>query len=142
MKKFYCLISKIILIPFLFAKSVFAQTPTADPNVIINPGALGFQIPTFSDLLTFLIRFAFVLAGLAALLFLLWGSFDWIASGGEKEKVSSARSKIIQALIGVIVIIATLTIIWSLENIVFKRTLCFGISCPITLPQLLRPVTP
>lgn len=39
-------------------------------------------------------------AGLAVLVFLLWGAFDWITSGGDKEKISSARRKIVNALIG------------------------------------------
>lgn len=125
----------------IFFLAPFGVNAQVDPaEVIISERGLGFQIPTFSDLLTFIIRFFFVLAGLAALLFLLWGSIDWITSGGDKDKVESARNKIVQALMGVIVVIATLTIIWSLENIVFQKKLCFGISCPITLPELLKPV--
>ena len=112
----------------------------ADDTVIVDPGpsGLGFEIPNFSILLTFMIRFFFVLAGISALLYLLWGSLDWITSGGEKEKVEKARGKIMNALIGVIVIVATLSIIWTLEQVVFKKALCFGISCPMTLPVLLK----
>lgn len=123
----------MVLIGGLFVKA-------ADDTVIVDqgPNGLGFEIPNFSMLLTFMIRFFFVLAGISALLYLLWGSLDWITSGGEKEKVEKARGKIMNALIGVIVIVATLSIIWTLEQVVFKKALCFGISCEMTLPVLLK----
>ncbi|OGK29479.1 hypothetical protein A3D06_00025 [Candidatus Roizmanbacteria bacterium RIFCSPHIGHO2_02_FULL_40_9] len=118
----------------LLASSAFA----GDAAVQINTGTLGFAIPTFSDLLTFLVKFFFVIAGLAALFFLLWGALSWVTSGGDKDNVAAARGKIVSALVGVLVIIATLTVIWSLEQIVFKGKLCFGISCPLNLPTLLK----
>lgn len=117
---------------------VQAQGQPASNTVEVDQGALGFQIPNFSEILTFMIRFFFVLAGISALLFLLWGSLDWVTSGGEKDKVEKARAKILNALIGVIVIVATLSIVWTLEQVIFRENLCFGISCPMTLPLLLK----
>ncbi|MFS8158905.1 MAG: hypothetical protein ACMG6E_01585 [Candidatus Roizmanbacteria bacterium] len=123
----------------LLPKAVYADVPG---QVQVNTGAvasggLGFGIPTLSAVLTFLIRFFFVIAGLAALLYLLWGSLDWVMSGGDKDKVDKARQKIMAALIGVIVIVATLSIVWALEQVVFQQAICFGLSCPLTLPPLL-----
>ncbi len=43
-------------------------------------------------------------AGLACLIYLLWGAFDWISSSGEKEKVQKAQSKITDAVIGMLLI--------------------------------------
>lgn len=122
----------------LLASSAFAGPGPADSAVQINTGTLGFAVPTFSDLLTFLVKFFFVIAGLAALFFLLWGALSWVTSGGDKDNVAAARGKIVSALVGVLVIIATLTVIWSLEQIVFRGKLCFGISCPLNLPTLLK----
>jgi len=124
----------------LFIMGGFFVRAQSSDTVIVDsgPAGLGFEIPNFSMLLTFMIRFFFVLAGISALLYLLWGSLDWITSGGEKDKVEKARGKIASALIGVIVIVATLSIIWTFENVVFKKALCFGISCPMTLPVLLK----
>lgn len=42
----------------------------------------------------------FIFAALLVLFYLIWGAFDWITSGGDKEKVGSARKKIYAALIG------------------------------------------
>ena len=44
----------------------------------VDKGTLGFEIPTFGEILTFIIRLFFVLAGIAALLYLLLGAFTWI----------------------------------------------------------------
>lgn len=134
-----------ILIVFLFlftaasvrAEGVLAQAiPSSGPPVQVT---LPFQIPTMSDLLTFLIRFFFAVAGLVALVYLMLGSISWITSGGNKENVEKAREKIQAAIIGVILIVLVLAIIWTIEQVVFAAKICFGISCPLTIPTLIRP---
>ena len=104
----------------------------------INTGQLGFQIPSLGDILTFIIRAFFVIAGLAALLYLLLGALAWITSGGDKEAISAAQQKIQAAVIGMILIVAVLAIIWTLEQVVFNRRICLGLSCPLTLPGLIK----
>ncbi len=139
LKKNITIVSANAILFMTAAAKVFGQAP--DPaEVQINETDIGFRIPNFSELLSFMIRFFFVIAGLAALFYMLWGAFSWVVSGGESDAVEKARSKITAAVIGVLLIVATLAIIWSLENIVFKRAICFGISCPVTLPNLLEPV--
>ncbi|MBI2051606.1 hypothetical protein HYT33_02475 [Candidatus Roizmanbacteria bacterium] len=98
---------------------------------------LGFAVPTLSQLLTFLVRFFFVLAGLGALLFLLWGAFSWVTSGGAKENVEKARDKIQAAIIGLILIVAVLAIMVTLEQVVFQQKICVGLTCEITVPNLI-----
>lgn|SRR3989338_3622405 len=71
--------------------------------------------------------------------FYSWGGLAWIVSGGNKESVEKARDKIVAALIGVIIMVAVLSLVVALEQVVFKQSICFGISCPITLPDLLKP---
>lgn len=135
---------------FIGQSHVFAQTPT--PCLTAAPGnpqpscaigvdqrALGFRIPSLSDVLTFAIRAFFIIAGLAALLFLLMGALAWVTSGGDKENVSKAQSKITNAIIGVILIAVVLAVIVTLEQVVFAGHICLGLSCPITIPGLLQP---
>ena len=127
----------LFFLSFFIARPVVAQAP--DPaQVQVNAVALNFQIPTFADILTFLIRFFFVIAGIAALVMLLWGALSWVTSGGEKEGVQKARDKIVNAIVGIILVVVALSIIWSMENIVFQKKICFGLSCPVTLPNLLK----
>ncbi len=120
----------------VFYSPVFAQAKEA--QIQVDTGALRFQIPTFSDLLTFLMRFFFVIAGIAALIMMLWGALAWVTSGGEKEGVQAARDKIVAAIVGVLLIVVALAVIWSMEQIVFQGKICFGLSCMVTLPALLK----
>jgi hypothetical protein len=112
---------------------------STDPKcIVVDQKGLGFRIPTFSEILTFTIRAFFIVSGLAALFFLLLGAFAWITSGGEKEKVGEAQKKIQAAVIGLIMIVVVLSLVITLEQVVFGGKLCFGLSCPITLPSLLK----
>jgi len=104
----------------------------------IDTGELGFKIPSLGDLLTFAIRAFFVIAGLAALFYLLLGALGWVTSGGDKDAVTVAREKIQAAVLGMILIVAVLAIIWTLEQVIFNRRICLGLSCPLTLPGLVE----
>jgi len=106
--------------------------------VSVDAGSLGFKIPTLGDILTFAIRVLFVVAGLAALFYLLLGAFAWVTSGGDKDAVTAAREKIQAAVIGMILIVGVLAIIWTLEQVIFNRRICLGLSCPLTLPGLIE----
>lgn len=44
-----------------------------------------------------------VISAVVALIFLIWGGFKWITSGGDKTKVEAARNTIIAAVVGLIV---------------------------------------
>jgi hypothetical protein len=129
-----------LMLPVLHA--VHAQ-PTVGPQTSITiqvaESDIGFKIPGLADILTFIIRIFFVIAGLVALLYLLLGAFSWITSSGEEEAVGKARQKITAAVIGVILIVAVLAVIVTLEQVVFKTKICFGISCPATIPSLVHP---
>jgi len=106
--------------------------------VSVDAGSLGFKIPTLGDILTFAIRVLFVVAGLAALFYLLLGAFAWVTSRGDKDAVTAAREKIQAAVIGMILIVGVLAIIWTLEQVIFNRRICLGLSCPLTLPGLIE----
>jgi len=125
-----------------------ADTMTAMPVILagslpacvsVDAGSLGFKIPTLGDILTFAIRVLFVVAGLAALFYLLLGAFAWVTSGGDKDAVTAAREKIQAAVIGMILIVGVLAIIWTLEQVIFNRKICLGLSCSLTLPGLIVP---
>jgi len=93
----------------------------------------GIAPPSLSDILTFVIRGFFILAGLAAILYLLMGAFAWVTSEGEKENVEKAREKIQAAVLGLIIVFIVLALVALVENI-FNTGL--GISKPITVPTL------
>lgn len=51
-----------------------------------------------------IITIIFAVAIIAVLLMLVIGAFNWITSGGDKEAVGKARQRIINALIGLVVL--------------------------------------
>ncbi len=104
----------------------------------VDVGALGFRIPSLADILTFAIRAFFAIAGIAALFYMLIGAFGWVTSGGDKDSITAARERIQAAVVGMILIVAVLAVIWTLEQVIFKRRVCLGLSCPVTLPGLIE----
>src|SRR3989344_1758241 len=104
----------------------------------VEVSSLGFQIPTLGDILTFAIRAFFAIAGLAALFYMLLGAFAWVTSGGDKDAITAAREKIQAAVVGMILLVAVLAVVWTLEQVIFKRRICLGLSCSVTLPGLIE----
>jgi len=122
---------------FNFMLAVYAQAQDATyPKV-----QLGFKIPNITDILTFIFRFFFIIAGLVALLYLLLGALAWITSGGNKENVDKAREKIQAALVGLILIFVVLAVVVVIENIFFLPEQGLGLSKPIVFPGLIQPGT-
>ena len=59
----------------------------------------------------------FIAAILLCLFVIIWGGFSWMTSGGDKQKLSQARQKIVFAVIGLIVVflaIFIVNLIWTL----------------------------
>ncbi|TSC87861.1 MAG: Uncharacterized protein G01um10147_364 [Microgenomates group bacterium Gr01-1014_7] len=73
--------------------SIQIQRPTRENNQPIGFANLGDFI---QNTLTLLL----ILAVVVVLLMLIWGAFEWIFSGGDKEAVGKARGRIINALVG------------------------------------------
>jgi len=66
---------------------------------------------SFSGLINGILSFVLVIAAVLVLVFLLWGGFDWIISGGDKGKTEQARSKIVSAVIGLVIVAASFAIL-------------------------------
>lgn len=113
---------------------------TTTLTIKVDQTKLGFRIPNLADILTFIIRGFFVIAGLTALFYLLLGAFGWITSGGAEDSVKAARDKITAAIVGVILIVVVLALVVTLEQIIFQGRICFGLSCAASIPSLIEPL--
>ena len=88
------------------ASSAFAQ---AGNSVNPCPGAGQFtklcnlNANNIGGIIGAAVTFILIIAVLIALFFLIFGGIRWITSGGDKEKVESARGTIIAAIIGLII---------------------------------------
>ncbi|VVA43588.1 conserved hypothetical protein [Candidatus Roizmanbacteria bacterium] len=79
------------------------------PPAAMNVGGAD-PVQGLGKLIGFGIQMFIMVAGIFLLIYLLWGAFDWISSGGEKEKISKAQSKITNALIGIVLVFVVLTV--------------------------------
>lgn len=107
-------------------------------KILPPPGLESFSQPesAISRILTVGIRVFFIVAGLVALYYMLWGGFDWITSGGQKEKLETARNRLTNAIIGLFFIVLALAIVGTLEQLAFKHQICFGITCGFNIPKI------
>lgn len=80
----------------------------------------------FGSFLSGILSAVMVIAVLLVLLYLLWGAIEWITSGGDKGKTEKARDKMTQAVIGLIVLAASLTIIALAQSFLGISVLNFG----------------
>lgn len=92
---------------------LLAQSPTLSPRGVFGT----IQVPNeilplirkggegaggISLVLSNLINLIYVLATIIFVFMLIWGAFEWLTSGGDKEKVAAARSRLINAFIGIV----------------------------------------
>src|ERR1035437_8110147 len=88
------------------------STPILAPGGVPTGGAISFNI-----ILQAFITLLFVVGVLMALSYLVWGGMSWTLSGGDKQKVQTARNKIIYSIIGLIVIFLAYLIINSIGKL-------------------------
>lgn len=91
-------------------KDIFGQiNPPEALQKFIGNDPTGEQ--GISKLLSNMIALFYTAAAIVLIFMLLWGAFDWITSEGEKEKLESARNKIINAIIGIMLFAVAFAVI-------------------------------
>jgi len=90
-------IKKIVFLSLFLPSPVFAfcTTFTGEPTDII--GCL------YTDVVQ--------LSGICALLMIVIGGFEWLTSAGDPTKISSAKEKITEAIIGLLIVLASYLIL-------------------------------
>ena len=131
MKKTLAFISSSLSF-LVLAPAVLAQ----DVNIGINKGVLKGVNPGNrpGGVLTQALTIIFVIAALAVLFYLILGAFQWITSGGDKDKVAKARSGIVNALIGFALLALAALIVQVVGQILNINPFDFN-----TLPSLNSP---
>lgn len=76
----------------------------------IAPGNKNFSDPyaATGHLFANGIRLFILLAAIVMLVYLFWGAMDWITSKGEEEKIVKARNKIMNSILGIIIVVIAL----------------------------------
>jgi len=84
------------------SNSLVLTCQITNPQILIEAPDKGYK--TLGNFTTNVLTLSFGLAVLVVLVMLIWGAFEWISSGGDKEAVGKARNRIINALIGIAVL--------------------------------------
>lgn len=92
----------------------FEKTPINFRNAARNLGLPGFNTGTAADnfgtLVARIMNVVMAAALLLVLFYLVWGAIEWLTAGGEKGKTETARNKITNAVIGIVILSGTLAI--------------------------------
>lgn len=86
--------------------------PALKPIIQRDPSGAG----GLSLFLSNLVALIYSIAAIVFVLMILWGAFDWVSSGGDKEKIENARRKIFSALVGIALFAAAFAIIQVLAG--------------------------
>jgi hypothetical protein len=79
------------------------------------------------------------IGALLVIVFFIWGAIDWIAAGGDSGKLEKARQKMMHSAIGLIILVASFTLIGLLGDVLFGEEFSL---LEISLPSALKENTP
>ncbi len=80
------------------------------------------KITSLGQLVSTLVPTIFSVAATAVVIYFLWGAFNFLKSGGNKEEVANARNMITHAIIGFIILMFAFLILQFLLSSLFKIT--------------------
>jgi len=95
MKKFFLGLLAFLALPFMVSAGTI--------------GSLGDLLAVFVSIINALMPFIVALA----VLFFVWGVFQFVASAGDEEKRTEGRNKMIYGIIGIFVMVS----VWGLVNL-------------------------
>lgn len=72
---------------------------------------------TIGDVFSDALKYVFIFAGLGVLVYLLYGGFQLMISGGDPAAIDEAKGKITNAIIGFIIIFTSYWLIQIIETI-------------------------
>ncbi|MBI3952625.1 MAG: hypothetical protein HY336_01560 [Candidatus Doudnabacteria bacterium] len=113
MKKLQIFIGCIVVLAF--ALTAFAATPGLNyPNQ--PTGLPGSNQDTATGWVTKIINIALAIVGILAVAYLIYGGFRYITSAGNQEAAEAGKKAIINAIVGLIIIILSYVIIIVIMN--------------------------
>lgn len=102
------------------------KLPGSDEYV---PNIPGFKIePTLAGVVNSFLGIIFYLAAFLAFFWLVWGAFQYLFAGGNKEELAKARARITYAVIGLIIVILSFAMAQFVQQVLKPQR-----GTPITL---------
>lgn len=95
----------------------------------------------FGSLISQILNIALIAGVIAVLFFLILGAFEWLTAGGDASKVTKAREKMTNAVIGLVVLVSVVAIMMFVQTLLNICIINFGTNCR-TSENVGRVVTP
>lgn len=127
--KFFSIIILGFLIMFLCPSSLLAEgkTSSLEDSLIYGGGLSNVGEQVFeanngvpkvgvTEIVSRIIRVALGFLGIIFLTLIIYAGFNWMTAGGDKEKVEKSKKLIINAIIGLAIVLASYTITWFITS--------------------------
>ncbi|MBI3385037.1 hypothetical protein HY030_02490 [Candidatus Gottesmanbacteria bacterium] len=75
-----------------------------NPAISANIGTPGDFAGKLAGFIAVILKLGLVIAAVMSLVYLLWGAFEWVVSGGDKTNLENARNKIVHSVIGLAIV--------------------------------------
>lgn len=119
-------LNKKIFLATLFSLFIFFAFVRTSQAAISNPviGELGTSEGAedgskFISYTVYLWKVSINLGALAVLFFFIWGAIEWITAGSDSKKTEQARSRITNAVIGLVILVFSFTILSFVSKVFF-----------------------
>ena len=111
----------ILVVSFMLLMQPQPATAQLGLNRTNQPGGIvparGDSASTLSTIIRNLVTLFYSIGSLGFTVMVLWGSVNWVLSGGDKEKIAGARKKIMTAVMGIFLLALSFPIIALIAQI-------------------------
>lgn len=83
-----------------------------------SSGVLTGASNSFADVVGAAMSGVMTVAFVLVLFYLLWGGIEWITAGGDSSKIQKGRDRIVQSIIGLIVLASTVAMFIVLQQFI------------------------
>lgn len=93
-------------------------------DILKNPGIPGLKYgpdTKFGTVLTDFLGIVFLLATFLTFFWLTWGAFQYMSAGGDKQKLSEAKSRITWAIVGLIIVFVAFLVAQFVADVLQPR---------------------
>lgn len=115
-----------VLCASMFSTTAFAAACTNDKPVLLFPAWFHgleckddvVQITKINQIWIIvmnIVQWLIIAGGYVALYFIIWGGFKYITSAGDPQKVTGAKNAITNAVIGLIIVLASVAIVRTIQ---------------------------
>jgi type IV secretory pathway VirB2 component (pilin) len=110
--KYFCKKRTVILASSIFVAVLFlfAWAAGAQVDVGLDSANPGLGEADLETIIVNIVKVALGFLGLLAVIFIMYGGFTWMLAGGNQDKVAKGRKILINAVIGLVIILSAYAI--------------------------------